>query len=74
MKNGSDEKFRTVFTIFELLGSSVDKELSQCNIVENVGGTITFERRSQATGLMTLVRLPVTAFNEETANAARVHH
>lgn len=51
------------------LGLSISR-----NIVENVGGTITFERRSQATGLMTLVRLPVTAFTEETANAACVHH
>ena len=42
------------------LGLSISR-----NIVENIGGTITFRRRGDSDGLITVVRLPVTAVREE---------
>lgn len=41
------------------LGLSISR-----NIVENIGGTITFRRRGDSDGLVTVVRLPVTAVRE----------
>ena len=41
------------------LGLSISR-----NIVENIGGTITFRRRGDSDGLVTVVRRPVTAVRE----------